>query len=100
MNKRALLIAFHFPPQAASSGIQRTLSFSRHLGHHGWEPLVLSASPIAYGVKNASQLTMLPPELIVKRAFALDTKRHLGILGRYPEILALPDRWISWWLSA
>lgn len=100
MNKRALLIAFHFPPQAASSGIQRTLSFSRHLGQHGWEPLILSANPIAYSVKNASQLATLPPDLIVKRAFALDTKRHLGILGRYPEILALPDRWISWWLSA
>lgn len=100
MNKRALLIAFHFPPQAASSGIQRTLSFSRHLGNHGWEPLILSANPIAYGVKNPSQLAMLPPDLVVKRAFALDTKRHLGIMGRYPEILALPDRWVSWWLSA
>jgi glycosyltransferase involved in cell wall biosynthesis len=100
MNKRALLIAFHFPPQAASSGIQRTLSFSRHLGNHGWEPLILSANSIAYGVKNPSQLAMLPPDLVVKRAFALDAKRHLGILGRYPEILALPDRWISWWLSS
>jgi glycosyltransferase involved in cell wall biosynthesis len=100
MNKRALLIAFHFPPQAASSGIQRTLSFSRHLGNHGWEPLVLSANSIAYSVKNPSQLASLPSGLIVKRAFALDTKRHLGILGRYPEVLALPDRWSSWWLSA
>ena len=100
MNKRALLIAFHFPPQAASSGIQRTLSFSKHLGNHGWEPLVLSANPIAYAVKNPSQLATLPPDLVVKRAYALDTKRHIGILERYPEILALPDRWISWWLSA
>jgi len=100
MNKRALFVAFHFPPQAASSGIQRTLSFSRHLGNHGWSPLILSANPIAYSVKNSSQLAMLPPDLVVKRAFALDTKRHLGILGRYPEMLALPDRWISWWLSA
>jgi len=100
MNKRALLIAFHFPPQAASSGIQRTLSFSKHLGNHGWEPLVLSANPLAYAVKNPSQLATLPPDLVVKRAYALDTKRHIGILGRYPEILALPDRWISWWLSA
>ena len=100
MNKRALLVAFHFPPQAASSGIQRTLSFSRHLGNHGWDPLILSANPIAYSIKNSSQLAMLPPDLVVRRAFALDTKRHLGIWGRYPEMLALPDRWISWWLSA
>lgn len=100
MNKRALLIAFHFPPQAASSGIQRTLSFSKHLGRQGWEPLVLSANPMAYSVKNPSQLASLPPDLIVKRAFAVDAKRHMGILGRYPEIVALPDRWISWWLSA
>jgi hypothetical protein len=100
MNNRVLLIAFHFPPQAASSGIQRTLSFSRHLGSYGWEPLVLSASPAAYNVKNTAQLATLPQNLIVKRAFALDAKRHLGILGHYPEVLALPDRWISWWLSA
>lgn len=100
MNKRALLVAFHFPPQAASSGIQRTLSFSRYLGRHGWEPMVLSANPVAYGVKNPSQLASVPASLVVKRAFAIDAKRHLGISGRYPEILALPDRWMSWWLFA
>jgi glycosyltransferase involved in cell wall biosynthesis len=100
MNKRALLIAYHFPPQAESSGVQRMLSFSRHLQSHGWEPLVLSANPRAYGSRNDSLLALLPPQLIVKRAFALDTKRHLGIFGRYPEFLALPDRWISWLLSA
>ena len=100
MNTRVLLTAFHFPPQAASSGIQRTLSFSRHLGKSGWEPMVLSASPRAYSVQNPSQLSSVPSELVVRRAFALDTKRHLGIMGRYPEALALPDRWISWWLAA
>lgn len=100
MNKRALLIAYHFPPQAESSGVQRMLSFSRHLQDHGWEPLVLSANAMAYSSRNDSQLAALPPQLIVKRAFALDTKRHLGILGRYPELLALPDRWVSWLLCA
>ncbi|WP_426101840.1 polysaccharide deacetylase family protein [Massilia sp. TSP1-1-2] len=100
MTHRVLLTAFHFPPQAASSGIQRTLSFSRHLGHNGWEPMVLSASPRAYNEKNASQLASVPKNLVVRRAFALDTKRHLGIKGRYPEALALPDRWISWWFAA
>lgn len=100
MNKRALIVAFHFPPQAASSGIQRTLSFSRHLGGHGWEPLILSAQARAYSAKNSSQLASIPASLIVKRAFALDTKRHLGLFGRYPEFLALPDRWVSWWFAA
>ncbi|MES2316915.1 MAG: polysaccharide deacetylase family protein [Pseudomonadota bacterium] len=96
MNTRVLLTAFHFPPQAASSGIQRTLSFSRHLGGNGWDPMVLSASPRAYSVQNPSQLASVPAGLVVRRAFALDTKRHLGIKGRYPEALALPDRWVSW----
>lgn len=100
MNNRVLLTAFHFPPQAASSGIQRTLSFSRHLGANGWEPMVLSASPRAYSVQNPSQLASVPAQLVVRRAFALDTKRHLGIKGRYAEALALPDRWISWWFAA
>ncbi|CAH0217655.1 hypothetical protein SRABI118_02143 [Massilia sp. Bi118] len=100
MTKRALLIAFHFPPQAASSGIQRTLSFAKHLGKYGWEPMVLSAHPRAYSVQNPSQLTSVPPDLVVRRVFALDAKHHLGIKGRYPGWLALPDRWISWWLGA
>ncbi|MGZ5200787.1 MAG: glycosyltransferase [Telluria sp.] len=100
MNNRALLIAFHFPPQAASSGIQRTLSFSRHLGHYGWEPMVLSAHPRAYEQQNPTQLASVPSGLVVRRVFALDAKRHLGFKGRYPGALALPDRWISWWLGA
>jgi glycosyltransferase involved in cell wall biosynthesis len=100
MNNRAILIAFHFPPQAASSGIQRTLSFSRHLGQYGWEPLVLSAHPRAYEQQNPTQLASVPANLVVRRVFALDAKRHLGFKGRYPGALALPDRWISWWLGA
>lgn len=100
MNNRALLIAFHFPPQAASSGIQRTLSFSRHLGNYGWEPMVLSAHPRAYEQQNPTQLASVPANLVVRRVFALDAKRHLGFKGRYPGALALPDRWISWWLGA
>lgn len=100
MTKRALLIAFHFPPQAASSGIQRTLSFSKHLGKYGWEPMVVSAHPRAYSQQNPSQLASVPAGLVVRRVFALDSKRHMGIKGRYPELLALPDRWVSWWLGA
>lgn len=100
MNRRALLIAFHFPPQSESSGIQRTLSFAKNLGESSWDPMILSANPMAYEQKNSSQLGNLPASLVVSRPYSLDSKRHLGICGRYPEIIALPDRWISWWLFA
>lgn len=99
-NKTVLLIAYHYPPQSGSSGYQRTLSFSKHLGKYGWTPLVLSAHPRAYVQKSAAQMSSIPPELVVRRAFALDTKRHLGFRGRYSELLALPDRWVTWWLGA
>lgn len=98
--KRVLMIAFHFPPQAGSSGIQRTLSFSKNLGKCGWEPIVLSAHPRAYDAQSVSLLTSIAPSLIVRRVFALDAKRHLGIKGRYSALSALPDRWVSWWLGA
>lgn len=100
MSKRVLLIAFHFPPQAASSGIQRTLSFSKHLGIHGWEPMVLSAHPRAYSQQNPSQLCSIPRNIVVRRAFALDTKSHMGYKGRYLSLMALPDRWVSWAFGA
>lgn len=99
-SKRALLVAFHFPPQSESSGIQRTLSFARHLGGYGWTPMVVSAAPMAYERKNSSQLASVPAELVVRRPLALDAKRHLGLRGRYPQCIALPDRWWSWWLFA
>ncbi|MBF0370640.1 MAG: glycosyltransferase [Magnetococcales bacterium] len=99
MSKRVLLIAFHFPPVRGASGMQRTLKFSKHLPDFGWEPLVLTANPRAYLQTGTEQLGEIAPETIVKRAFALDSARHLSILGKYPRFLAWPDRWSSWWLG-
>jgi glycosyltransferase involved in cell wall biosynthesis len=97
--KRLLMIAFHFPPFAASSGIQRTLGFARHLPAFGWEPLVLTAHPRAYEHRHSSHVT-LPARMVVEPAFALDAARQLSVMGRYPGFAARPDRWISWWLGA
>jgi hypothetical protein len=98
--KRLLMIAYHFPPLAGSSGIQRTISFARHLPPLGWEPLVLTAHPRAYERVSHDQLGDLPPDTVVERAFALDAARHLAVKGRYPGFAARPDRWVSWWLGA
>ena len=72
--KRLLMIAYHFPPFAASSGIQRTLGFARHLPAFGWEPLVLTAHPRAYEHRDGGHIA-LPAPMVVEPAFALDAAR-------------------------
>ena len=94
------MVAFHFPPLAGSSGIQRTLRFARHLPQFGWEPLVLTADPRAYERVSDDQVDDVMAGSVVERAFALDSARHLAVLGRYPAFIARPDRWATWWLGA
>lgn len=94
------MIAYHYPPCFGSSGVHRTLKFSRYLPGSGWEPIVLTAHPRAYPEASDGQVQDIPERIRVKRAFALDAARHLSVGGRYPRRLALPDRWASWWLGA
>jgi glycosyltransferase involved in cell wall biosynthesis len=98
--RRVLMIAFHFPPLAGSSGIQRTLRFAQQLPDRGWEPIVLTASARAYERTSDDLLRELPAGLSVHRTFALNTATHLALRGRYPAFLARPDRWITWALAA
>jgi hypothetical protein len=95
-----MLIAYHFPPLAGSSGIQRTLRFVQHLPTLGWQPLVLTADTRAYEMTSPDLLEDVPAGTVVRRAFALDTARHLQIGGRYFGWLARPDRWVSWKFDA
>jgi len=97
MVSRVLMVAFHYPPQRGSSGIQRTLSFSRQLPQLGWQPIILTASRCAY--PETSQDQAGDPDHVY-RSLALDSARHLALGGRYPAWLARPDRWVSWWISA
>ena len=96
---RVLVVAFHFPPFATGSGYQRTLKFCEYLPSFGWEPIVLTAHQRAYA-SNEVPLTEVEVEHIdIHRAFALDARKHLSFRRRYPGLLALPDRWSSWWLG-
>lgn len=93
------MVAFHFPPLAGSSGIQRTLRFAQQLPLWSWQPLVLTARPSAYEQTSADLLGDIPAGTVVERAFALDARR-LSWRGRYVAALARPDRWISWKFDA
>lgn len=98
--KKVLIVAYHFPPQAESSGYLRSLKFCRYLPDQGWRPHVLTVHPRAYERTNLSQLKEIPPSVLVDRVFALDSQRHLSFRGRYLRAMALPDRWVSWCLAA
>lgn len=93
------MIAYHFPPVRVSSGIQRTLKFANYLLDHGWKAQVLSVNPRAYERVSDDQMYEIPREMVVTRAFALDTAKHLSVKGRYIGWMALPDRWVSWCLG-
>src|SRR5215831_3848014 len=97
---RVLMIAFHYPPCAESSGVHRALKFSRYLRDAEWDPVVLTVHPRAYERATAHQLREIPAGTPVHRAFALDASRHLSFRGTFPRFMALPDRWANWWLSA
>ncbi|MEO0616144.1 MAG: glycosyltransferase [Pseudomonadota bacterium] len=100
MNKRALLIAYHYPPVKGSSGVQRALRFSAYLRDYGWACDVLTVHPRAYERQSDDELGDIPRDVDVIRAQAFDTKRHLSLFGRYPQALALPDRWMTWRFDA
>lgn len=100
MNKSVLIIAFHFPPIASSSGMQRALKTVRYLRESGWNPIVLTVNPRAYESTTTGQLAEIPEDVPVHRAFCLDSKRHFGIRGRYLSFTSWPDPWVSWWPAA
>lgn len=98
--RRLLLVAYHFPPIQGSTGTNRTVAFSRYLQSHGWEVCVLTVRPSAYEDTSCDNESLLPSNVRVERAWAVDTRRSLSVFGRYPLALALPDRWQSWILGA
>lgn len=98
--RKLLMVAYHFPPLAGSSGIQRTLRFVQQLPEYGWQPIVLTADPRAYEQTSMDLLAEVPEQTVVHRTFALDTARHLSVAGRYPGFLSRPDRWMTWQVAA
>ncbi len=98
-SRRVLMIAFHYPPVLRSSGVHRTAKFVQYLPENGWQPLVLTVHPRAYMEYDKTYSEDLPG-VTVKRAFALDTAKHLAVGGKYLQAMALPDRWASWALGA
>lgn len=97
--KKILMVAYHYPPVGASSGVHRTLKFSQYLPEFCWEPTILTAAHHMYETTNSCQLDDIPDDICIRRAWGLDAARHLSIAGHYLGLSALPDRWSTWWLG-
>lgn len=91
-----LMIAYHYPPEGSSSGVLRTLKFSKYLPQHGWRPHVLTLRESFYPIRDEGLLRDVPPEVVVHRTRGFDTSRHLTIKGRYLSLFTVPDRFVSW----
>ena len=89
--KNALYIAYHYPPILGSSGVHRTLAFTRHLQEQGWQTSVLTASLKAYERWKLIKISLSPQNINVIRAFARNTAKHLSYKGKYVSWMALPD---------
>src|SRR5262249_51728085 len=66
----------------------------------GWQPMVLTARPSAFPTVSDDREADSHPGVVVARAFALDSARHLAVGGRYVSWTAVPDQWITWLVSA
>jgi glycosyltransferase involved in cell wall biosynthesis len=95
--RHVLFVAFHYPPEASSSGVLRTLKYTRYLGEHGWRTTVLTLKRGAYEIQDPGLERQIPVDVRVVRTRFLNVKRHLSIRGVYPGLLAVPDSWIGWW---
>ncbi len=96
--KRALIIAFFFPPDA-SSGTFRTLKFVKYLEQFGWQCVVLSVDPKHEPLepKDDTLLKQVPASAVVMRTFALSPlKAPTRLLRGALKWLSFPDRYVGW----
>jgi len=98
--RRLLVVAYHYPPEASSSGVLRTLKFTRYLLKFGWISTVLTLRRSAYSIVDPALETQIPKQVEVSRTAALSVRHDITIFGWSPPWLAIPDHWIGWYLPA
>jgi glycosyltransferase involved in cell wall biosynthesis len=97
--RHLLMIARDFPP-ANSSAALRALALTTRLAEQGWRTTVVSVRDQRHPATDPDLAARIPPSCAVSRAFGFDTKSTLSLRGRYPRLLAFPDRDASWLIPA
>lgn len=90
MNKKVLIIAYHFPP-SGGGGVQRTLKFVKYLEDFGWKPVVLTASNPDDPIVDKSLADEIPNEIKVYRTFSFEITRYEKNLSLWVKSLNKKD---------
>jgi glycosyltransferase involved in cell wall biosynthesis len=91
-----LIVAYHFAPDGRSSGVLRSLKFSKYLPRYGWQPHILTLRESCYPVRDEGLLRDIPAQARVHRTRALETSLRLGSNGRRLSLFEVPDAGIGW----
>ncbi|MBE0417153.1 MAG: hypothetical protein IBX63_05270, partial [Coriobacteriia bacterium] len=78
---RVLLVAYGFPPRAAS-GVRRAQKLAKYLPGQGWEVTVLTVQDPPAAALDASALAELPEQVRVVRAWSLEPTRLVQAIRR------------------
>lgn len=98
---KALMISFHFPPIASSSGFLRSLKFTKYLVKLNMQVSVLTTTTNAYEHQNQKNYELLNGiDADIHRALGFDASRQLSIKGKYFSAMTWPDKWSTWSLFA
>jgi hypothetical protein len=96
--RRFLMVARDFPPCNSAASL-RALAFTRHLAMEGWDTAVVTIRSAFHDSTDPSLVARLPDSIRIYQAWGVDSRRF-SIRGRYPRLLAFPDRSASWALTA
>ncbi|MBI3856856.1 MAG: glycosyltransferase [Planctomycetes bacterium] len=97
MTKRALMVAFHFPPSGAVAA-QRAHKFARYLPEFGWEPVVVARRPDPMQPRDESFAGNPAPAELLEPS---ERSRLLGLLPKgwidpLRRFVCIPDEETGW----
>lgn len=94
MKKKALMVAYYFPPMGGS-GVQRTTKFVKYLRDFDWEPIVFTRDTHKLPLRDESLVKDIPDGVKIIHTPAWDLTALPGILGLFGKIVArkilIPD---------
>lgn len=98
--KRALFIAYYFPP-LGGAGVQRSVKFVRFLPLFGYEPVVVTGPTTSGGLSPADPTfeAELPADLAVGRVRPPEPPPSSGWQGRCERWFMFRSAWGRWWVD-